>query len=129
LRIAFGRFERFALEIGRGGAFPSTRRARVLWLGATAEGDLAGVQGESAKAAETVLELPAEERSFHPHVTIARCRQPWRRTDVERWTAAVPLSFAGSFVVAEGVLVRSVLGPRGADYSVIERFPLAGESP
>jgi len=58
------------------GAFPSPKRARVLWVGLK---DPDGRLGALARAVASGLEplgFPAEKRPWTPHVTIARFRAP-----------------------------------------------------
>ena len=102
------------------GAFPSTRRARVLWVGLDdADGSLgrlaAGVQ-ESIAA-----EYPPDRRPFSPHVTVARCDPPVALAMPE----GAPALEIGSLAVREMSLVRSHLGsaPR---YETLASFPLGG---
>jgi 2'-5' RNA ligase len=61
----------FTLSLGGAGAFPSVRRATVLWLGVTIGAEeLAALAGAIA----TVTEL--DDRPFVPHLTLARARAP-----------------------------------------------------
>lgn len=106
------------------GAFPSPRRARVLWVGLDdAEGRLADLAGAVQEA--IVAEYPPDRRSFGPHVTVARCDPP----------AALPMREVaanldiGSLGVGEVSLVRSHLGARPR-YETLARFPLGvGHAP
>src|SRR6185437_768121 len=60
-----------ALEIGGVGAFPSWRRARVLWLGVKPTPSLMALAAEVGQAG-TRLGGTTEERPFRPHITLAR---------------------------------------------------------
>lgn len=100
------------------GAFPSQRRARIVWAG------LVDAAGATAAAADAVgeglaqLGFPREDRRFHAHVTLARLRDP-RRVDlegVEVPPVAVP--------VDRLTLFRSHLGSTGARYEAVAVFPL-----
>jgi 2'-5' RNA ligase len=113
----------FALAIEGAGAFPSKGLPRVLWLGVTdSSGGLARLQSslEDASAEEG---FPREKRPFHPHLTIARLRQPQgaRRLAVlhqERGFAPAP------FHVEELIVIRSEPGPGGSRYTEISRHAL-----
>jgi 2'-5' RNA ligase len=64
-----------AFKTGRLGAFPSLERASVLWPGID---EPSGALGRLATAGETALVAlgyPAENRAFHPHVTLARAKE------------------------------------------------------
>ena len=112
------------LELHGAGAFPSARRARVLW---------AGVRGEVAPLASLVTELgrrlaplgyPPEERPFSPHLTLGRARDP---RGVSGMAAALTAHEEGPGVrwpVTELVLFRSHLSPRGPTYEALAHAPL-----
>jgi 2'-5' RNA ligase len=113
----------FALSIEGAGAFPSQGPARVLWLGVKdANGDLARLQ-TSLEDAAAEAGFPREKRPFHPHLTIARLRQPQgaRRLSAlhqERGFASAP------FRVAELLVIRSEPGPGGSRYTEISSHSL-----
>jgi 2'-5' RNA ligase len=77
------------------GAFPSVRRARVLWVGLEdPDGRLAALARAVAAGLEP-LGFPRETRPWTPHLTIARFRAPADATSmagarVEHMTFAVP---------------------------------------
>jgi 2'-5' RNA ligase len=66
------RFAPFTLELGGAGAFPSARRASVLWLGVRDGADGLATLAASITAATAPLGFGADERPYHPHVTLAR---------------------------------------------------------
>ncbi|MBM3330612.1 RNA 2',3'-cyclic phosphodiesterase [candidate division WOR-3 bacterium] len=102
------------------GAFPSSSRARVVWIG-TEQGrrEVCNLQAEVVRALTSVGYQP-ERRPFSPHLTIGRLRTP---DDVSK-AAAVRFE-SEPFVIDRFVLMRSVLGPAGPAYSVLAEFPLA----
>lgn len=65
----------FRFRAARLGAFPSLDRASVLWAGVE-EPDATGALAERIERAMTALGFTAETRAFHPHVTLARVRDP-----------------------------------------------------
>src|SRR5215469_10562043 len=115
--------------IGRGGAFPSARRARVLC--AHIEGDKQALDGLSALAASVAAAArragapPRDEgRRYRPHLTLARCREPADLSPLVADLAAV----AGSTWTAEQIhLIRSYLGPQPR-YETIGSWPLRSQS-
>jgi 2'-5' RNA ligase len=118
------------------GFFPTQRSARVFW---------AGVEGGDALAAlaETIDEAVAqagferEQRAFHPHLTVARAgartsgdphRQAQERASpLRRLAEHLPSASHdfGTMTAHEFFLYQSKLGPKGAQYTKIARFPLA----
>lgn len=100
------------------GAFPSERRARVLWVGLVGAEPLGAVAAALAEG-YAALGLPREERPWRPHLTLARLRE----------AAPVDLGAGAGlrtdeFVASEIVLFRSHLRPAGAVYEALGRFRL-----
>ena len=103
------------------GAFPSPRRARVVWAGLA--GDTARV-AELAAAADAALEplgVAAERRPFRAHVTLARLDPPRRLP--EPWPE-LPSAAGLPFSADRVVLYRSHLGPGGPRYEELRAFAL-----
>lgn len=106
----------FELSVSGTGAFINRRGPTVLWLGIDEIGQLAylarSLNGQSA-------------HKFHPHLTIARVKDPTHAARlIERhkesgFSAAV-------FSVNEIVLYESTLEPSGSKYSVLLREKLTG---
>lgn len=119
------------------GAFPLRGPARVLWCGVDADGDLSALQRSVTEAVDrsfpAAIDKPqrnggprtVERRAFHPHVTLARCREPWARAEVERWAGAWTEP-PEPVVIDHGSLVASELGKDGPRYRTVATFPLAG---
>lgn len=121
--VARQRSLRFSL--GRTGVFPDPRRPRVLWLGL--EGDVPPLLAFQRGLEEGLagIGFPPEGRPFRPHLTLARIRSPRGLTGLAQ---ALEPGGAGAaeFVTAAVALVRSELTPRGAVYTRLHDFPLAG---
>ncbi len=125
LTAAFAAAPPLALRLGGIGSFPERRAARVLWLGVAADQGLAPLQGAVAAACQTAAGVEPEARSFHAHVTLARCDPPWPPARVEALRAAFG-DLGARFVVSEGILYQSRPGRGGARYSALARFALGG---
>ena len=121
LERAARQVEPFDATVSGFGAFPSARRARILWAGIGAGAD--GFRALS-RAVEDLLEpegFAREDRPFVPHLTLGRARRP---VPVELGGAGVPdLGFA----VGAVDLVESRQDGSGVTYPVLARRPL--ESP
>lgn len=120
VRAAAKGHRRFSAAFAELGGFPDLRRPRVLWVGVAA--DEMGPLASDIERALVPLGIPAEGRPFRGHLTLARFPRP--RLIGELPDVVVP---AEPFDVGEVVLFRSHLHPKGARYSVLERFPLRAE--
>jgi 2'-5' RNA ligase len=129
LREAFAHYPPLPLRLAGGGTFPPGRPARVAWLGVEAIPELTALQAEITQAAVEALGFEPEQRPYHPHVTLARCPDPWRRDAVEKFTSAFPGPIGPPFVADRGVLFESKLSPKGARYREVEVFPLEEDYP
>lgn len=100
------------------GAFPSPRRARVLWVGIDDPAELlTGVAADLSEAFEP-LGYRVEAREFTPHLTLARFKVPARLEDVPEAPDFEP------FVVDRLLVYLSRLHPHGARYEVLEEIAL-----
>ncbi len=116
-------FAPFQIVVEQTGAFPKQGQPRVLWIGINdfsgKLGDLhARLEDESANEG-----FARDDRPFHPHLTVARLRQPRHaRTLV---AAHKELVFdATEIAVSELLVIRSELGNEGSKYTVISRHAL-----
>ena len=115
----------FSIRLEQAGVFPSQRQPRVLWL---------GINDLSAKLAELRARLETESsragfakegRPFHPHLTIARLRQPagaQALAGAHQQMEFEPVEIA----VSELLVIRSELSSEGSKYTVVSRHPLFG---
>lgn len=127
LREAFARCAPLDLRLSHGGTFPTNRPARVAWVGVEAPEELTLLQSDVTRAAVEALGFEPEERDYHPHATLARCPEPWRREAIDKFRNALTGPLGPPFLADHGVLFESKLSPKGARYRVVETFPLAGE--
>lgn len=116
----------FTLPASGLGVFPSLSRPSVLWVGL--EGDVAALKRlrDDVERVIAPLGFPTERRDFHPHLTLARVKDP-SSTDVQRIRDVVrgaPLSQVGVLAVDTLSLMRSDLSPRGARYTRLADYAL-----
>lgn len=121
--IAAG-FEPFGVQLGKLGCFPNPRRPRVIWVGVEGDIDPLLLLQQEVEQGLSELGWPADERRFHPHLTLGRvkdfrgvveARFPWGRQPV-----------TGQQQVSEVCLIESDLQPTGAVYTVLKRACLTG---
>jgi 2'-5' RNA ligase len=116
----------FAFRLGGGGAFPTLRRGRVIWIGATEGGAAMTSLAGAVAGALGPLGYAGEERRFSPHLTVARLRVP---ADVATVVAALgPAPVGPAWTVEEITLYESRLSPKGASYSALARLPLSEDA-
>ena len=113
----------FALQLKQTGVFPNQRQPRVMWLGIS---DPSGklhelnrrLEDEAAKEG-----FARDGRPFHPHLTVARLRQPQDARTLA--TAHQQLDFEPVEIpVSELLVIRSELSSAGSKYTTISIHPL-----
>ncbi|HVL64894.1 MAG TPA: RNA 2',3'-cyclic phosphodiesterase [Actinomycetota bacterium] len=103
------------------GAFPSTRRMRVLWVGLDdLDGSLACLATALDRGFEA-LGVEPEKRSFTAHLTVARFRNP---STLPEGASGIDLRSLPPFEVDRAVLYRSHLSAKGARYEALASLPL-----
>ncbi len=111
------------VRLGGSGAFPSARRARVLWLGVASGAAFLAQLAAAVGALLAPLGHEPEHREYHPHVTLARWKTP---TDARPTIATIGDGLVGApFTVDEVVLYESRLRRDGAQYLVRDVVALA----
>jgi 2'-5' RNA ligase len=67
---------RFEIHFSQLGAFPSPRRARILWLGVESGAEKLSALAKVAESAAQAAGFEAEKRAFTPHLTLSRIDPP-----------------------------------------------------
>lgn len=121
-RAAVG-LEPFSIRLEQSGVFPEHGPPRVLWIGVN---DYSGKLGDlHARLEEEAANAGFEKdiRHFHPHLTLARPRQPRQAHTLV--AAHKQLQFAPAEIsVSELLVIRSELSSEGSKYTVISRHSL-----
>jgi len=111
----------FDLALGRLAAFPSSGRARVLWLAVIDRADRLSDVHLQVGSRLTRIGVPVEARRFEPHLTIGRFREPARpsvRQAVPQGPAVI-----GRWMVDHATLYESRLSSKGPIYTPLIRTP------
>jgi len=126
LARAAGRHPALKLAIGRAGAFPNQKRARVFIAHIEADQPaLAALAASVAAAARRAGAPPPDEgRKYHPHLTLARTRQP---TDLAEPIGALTGFLGTRWTATEIHLIRSHGGPKSW-YETLASWPLRPEA-
>lgn len=105
------------------GAFPSARRASVLWCGVAGDTEaLAGLHDRLTQQLRGFYR--PEARGFKPHLTLARLRGGAQAEAAAAALAQLPAAPVVRWVAREVDLYRSQLSREGARYTRLERFAL-----
>jgi 2'-5' RNA ligase len=110
------RHEPFEAGISGFGAFPSPKKARVLWAGVGEGSDGLRVLAEAVEECLEPLGFERENRPYVPHMTLGRSRG--RPVALETVETPPPVP---TFLVRRVDLVQSV---PGAAYSTLAAYPL-----
>jgi RNA 2',3'-cyclic 3'-phosphodiesterase len=116
LRRAAGECPATTARIAGLGVFPERGRARVLFVGVAVDPSVLRLQ-ERCERAAVAAGFEAETRAFHPHLTLARWKEPARRPPL-------PEVDLGPTTLDRLVLYRSRPGRDGSVYTPIETFAL-----
>ncbi len=114
-----GQHQAFDMPVESLGAFPNSRRPRVLWIGLAAPPTLAALQ-HSIELAASRLGYAAEERGFSAHLTIGRVRQNASAADLQKIRSALEgtqIGRLGTARVEAVYLFKSDLQPTGSVYT------------
>jgi RNA 2',3'-cyclic 3'-phosphodiesterase len=114
------------MEVGvRGlGAFPDARRPRVVWAGVAAE-DLPGISGCGQRVIDALEGLgQADERKFHPHITLARVRSPRNHETLAAFLRDSKEREFGRTPITALKLKSSALSPHGPTYRDVKEYDL-----
>lgn len=116
----------FQISVEETGVFPNPRRPRVLWLGIKDTSEQLTelhCRLEDACASEGFVK---EQRPFHPHLTLARLRNPQNAQEIV--AVHQQLSFEPVTVkIVELLVLRSELSSKGSTYSVVSQHSLGPE--
>ena len=121
LDAAAAAYGRMSLGFQGIGAFPTWRRARVVWLGVDHSPALMHLAQAVARACHN-LGIEIEDRPFHPHITLARLDDRVPVADVRKLEHAARETTDRTVATVDGVdLMASTLGPGPAKHEVVHR--------
>jgi len=112
----------FEVTLSRLGAFPSPRRARVIWAGPEQDSPQFAELAREAEMEARALGFPPDRKEAKAHVTLARLKVP---QDVTTALAGVSLPEL-TINVGALTLMKSQLTPQGPIYTPLGRWPLEG---
>lgn len=129
LQAEASRHEEFEVSVGELGAFPSTRRPRVVWVKVQAPPELdalqRGIEDETSRLGYT-----REDRAFKPHLTLGRVSRNASAEKVSHFSEVLEsqkVGYIGAMCVRSIHLYRSDLKPTGAEYTLLVDAPLGAK--
>ncbi|WP_298521435.1 RNA 2',3'-cyclic phosphodiesterase [uncultured Methanobrevibacter sp.] len=115
-------FDTFKVNIKGCGAFPNTKRIKVIWLGLENDGFVRKLHDELDK--EFVQMGFDKDRKFSTHLTIGRMRSAKGKDQVKSAIESFKEIEIGEMDVDKIVLKKSTLTPHGPIYEDLEIFEL-----
>ena len=119
----------FEMNVAGVGAFPHTRRPRVIWAGVGQGASELTKIHESLERLFREQGYPREDRPFTPHLTLGRMRQPKPTLQLAAALDKLVNWEGGSTHVREILIMSSQLSPKGPTYTVMGRGKFAAGSP
>lgn len=116
----------FEIRLRGFGVFPNETKARVFWIGIESGYEIMKTLAAKIDEQITPLGFEREKRPFSAHVTLARLREPAPAGRLVR--AAEHMPYQSEPISVRSIeLMKSVLSPKGASYSVLESVTLRSE--
>ncbi len=120
----------FSLDVHGIGVFPNRRRPRVLWVGVSGQTQSLCRLASEVVAALEPLGFPLDEKTYHPHLTLARIK---RDNDIVGSALLEDGVFAsdrhlGTLTVDRFILFQSDLNSAGACYTPLGTVLLSTKS-
>jgi len=119
-----GRHRELMLDLGGVGAFPTFRKARVVWFGVE-QSPRFELLHHDVELAYGALGFEVEGRPFRPHLTLARVNERLDEQQAKELSrAARRVQYRTDVVIRSVDLMCSELGPGGSSYTVLASAPL-----
>ncbi len=118
----------FQLTLSGVGAFPNTRRSRVVWVGLVGDVAIAARLADQIEAASAKLGFPREERPFSPHLTLGRIKRDASSSDqqfVGEMVTRAQVAELGEIKARQVSIMKSDLRPTGSVYTRLYAVELA----
>ena len=113
--------EPIPIEVRGLGFFPNPHSPRVFWAAVHAGPELAALARATDQALQ-LLGVPAEQRPFSPHLTLARIKEPVPVQGLRQAIASLPSTEFGAFTADRFHLYLSQLNPGGSVYTRLSDY-------
>ena len=122
---------KFSIEIQGVGVFPQVKRPRIVWVGCSGNTSVLQDLVFEIEAALEPLGFPPEEKSFHPHLTLARVKRENALVGAALLEKRILESqqHLGTLDIDRFTLFQSTLDSSGARYTPLGAVLLSGNAP
>jgi len=117
----------FTFSVGGVGCFPNTYRPRVVWVGLQEPTGTLSRLRDAVESHVAPLGFPAENRPFHPHLTLGRVQRHASKSEVREVGEVVASAGVGALDemrVTRVSYIKSDLRPSGAVYTILHEARL-----
>jgi 2'-5' RNA ligase len=122
------RYGPFYISLSGLGAFPNTRRPRVVWLGLQGDTERMSFFKKALHKHIKPFGIKEEKRPFKPHLTLGRFRNPAPGdSSLDNFIAKYKDLSSPECQMDELILFKSDLNPGGAVYTKLKSWPLSGQ--
>ena len=120
LKDALSDAEPFDIVVEGAGAFPDQKHPKVIWLGVKEPEQLIELAGKVDSSVKE-MRMKADDKRFSPHITVGRVNGS---ADLKDFFTKYERTTFCSFRCDHVDMMKSVLTPKGAIHSVVERIEL-----
>ena len=124
LRDVARQFAPFTMSLTGIGAFPNSRKPRIVWVGIDQGADELVKIAKQIEASMKRLGFQREKRPFRPHLTIGRVRRLEHPVTMTEALERAEVGELGEFSVQKVSFIKSQLDPAGSIYTTLAEAPL-----
>ena len=117
----------FSVRVRGGGAFPSLKNPRVIWMGLADGKEMLVSLQEQIEARLEKIGFEPEDRPFQPHLTLGRMKSSRGKEELVRRMEKYTEEEFGDFQVERVVLLKSDLRPSGPIHTLLRDIKLRSE--
>lgn len=119
--------EPFSLSVEGVGGFPNLKTPRVVWVGVNRNEALYKLQ-KNIEERLSKIGFEKEVKPFHPHLTLCRIRTIGDSKELGKAVTELNPEINLDFKVNSFRLYKSVLSPKGAEYTVLNEIFLGNKA-
>lgn len=113
-----------AISVEGVGGFPNLKTPRVIWAGVRENPELTRLQ-KNIDEGLAALGFEKDDRPFQPHLTLCRIKSMASGRELGRLVGELKPDVTTEFKAASFSLIKSVLSPKGAEYTVLKEVRLS----